>query len=241
MSEDVTGKLNQLLNEEKWTRATLSAYTANNFRELDQLLETGRGADAEAEMLEVCEAHLEHAGNSIVALYVSGLISLSRRIVDDSNLIILVNIFVDNTKWNIVEYLCERILEYGENKFALRTLADSYVSKDEAEKSFHVLERLIKVDLEDADTAKALADHRLAADDIDGALEYYKKALHRYINRRSYTHIKDTWDTVIVGLGVPALAVDLPGHGRSAWREGRMPVIAIRMARTKEPETVGTH
>jgi pimeloyl-ACP methyl ester carboxylesterase len=28
-----------------------------------------------------------------------------------------------------------------------------------------------------------------------------------------------TWDTVIVGLGVPALAVDLPGHGRSEWRE----------------------
>ncbi|MBV9512624.1 MAG: alpha/beta hydrolase [Mycobacteriaceae bacterium] len=26
-----------------------------------------------------------------------------------------------------------------------------------------------------------------------------------------------TWDTVIVGLGEPALAVDLPGHGRSAW------------------------
>lgn len=28
-----------------------------------------------------------------------------------------------------------------------------------------------------------------------------------------------TWDTVIVGLGEPALSVDLPGHGRSAWRE----------------------
>lgn len=28
-----------------------------------------------------------------------------------------------------------------------------------------------------------------------------------------------TWDTIIVGLGEPALAVDLPGHGHSAWRE----------------------
>jgi len=28
-----------------------------------------------------------------------------------------------------------------------------------------------------------------------------------------------TWDTVVLGLGLPALSVDLPGHGRSGWRE----------------------
>ena len=180
MSEDVTGKLHQLLTEEKWTRATLSTFTANNFRELDEILETGRSADSETEILEICEAHLEHAGNSIVALYVSGLVALSRRIVDDSNLVILVNIFVDNSKWNIVEYLCERILKYGENKFALRTLADSYVNKNEEEKSFDVLERLIKVDLEDADSAKVLADHRLMKDDLEGALEFRSIPLHSF-------------------------------------------------------------
>lgn len=30
-----------------------------------------------------------------------------------------------------------------------------------------------------------------------------------------------TWDSVLVALGEPALAVDLPGHGHSDWREDR--------------------
>lgn len=30
-----------------------------------------------------------------------------------------------------------------------------------------------------------------------------------------------TWDAVLLTLGVPAVAVDLPGHGRSSWREDR--------------------
>ncbi|MEE2057353.1 alpha/beta fold hydrolase [Rhodococcus artemisiae] len=28
-----------------------------------------------------------------------------------------------------------------------------------------------------------------------------------------------TWDSVVLALGVPALAVDLPGHGHSSWRD----------------------
>jgi len=30
-----------------------------------------------------------------------------------------------------------------------------------------------------------------------------------------------TWDTVLLALGVPALALDLPGHGHSSWRPDR--------------------
>ena len=30
-----------------------------------------------------------------------------------------------------------------------------------------------------------------------------------------------TWDTVVLALGIPAIAVDLPGHGHSSWREDR--------------------
>ena len=28
-----------------------------------------------------------------------------------------------------------------------------------------------------------------------------------------------TWDTVLLALGRPALAIDLPGHGHSGWRD----------------------
>jgi len=31
-----------------------------------------------------------------------------------------------------------------------------------------------------------------------------------------------TWDTVLLDLGVPALVVDLPGHGHSSWRDDAM-------------------
>lgn len=30
-----------------------------------------------------------------------------------------------------------------------------------------------------------------------------------------------TWDLVALGLARPALAIDLPGHGHSSWREDR--------------------
>src|ERR1700733_4684741 len=30
-----------------------------------------------------------------------------------------------------------------------------------------------------------------------------------------------TWDTVLLALGRPAAAIDLPGHGRSSWRADR--------------------
>lgn len=51
-----------------------------------------------------------------------------------------------------------------------------------------------------------------------------------------------TWDSVVLALGVPALAVDLPGHGRSDWRADRdySPSTSAATVRAAlEAETVG--
>ena len=193
----LTTRVTELLNQEKWTRAALNSYVTSNFVELDSLLEDARKEDCETELLELCEEHLRSNRNSIIALYLSGIVSIGRRLVDDSNLVLLVNIFTDNHKWNIVEYLCNRILEFGENRFALRTLAESYDNKNEEASKLEVYERLIRVDYEEADFVKVLARNREQAGDIGGAVNYYRKALHRYINKRNYANIKEVWERLI--------------------------------------------
>jgi transcription elongation factor GreA len=197
MSEELIRTVKELLNEEKWTRATLNSYTIHNFQELDEIIHKTVEAGVQKEVMELCEEHIKHTRHSIIALYLSGITALSKQLVDDSNLIVLINIFTDNHKWNIVEYLSQRILEFGENKYALRTLAEVYENKNEQENKLKIWERLIKVDYEEADIVKALAEIKEKEGDQETAIEYYKKAIHRFISRKMFANVKDIWERLI--------------------------------------------
>ncbi|MDR3115879.1 MAG: transcription elongation factor GreA [Treponema sp.] len=197
MSEALLKDVQEMLNEEKWTRATLSNYSTNQFRDLDLILKDALEARVYDDLKKNCDEHLVHTKNSIIALYLSGMIALSRQIIDDAALINLVTIFVDNHKWSIVRYLCERILDYGESKFALRTLIDCYKNENQEEAIYGIWERLVKVDLEEADIAKSLGEYFETQGDTENAVDYYKKALHRYINKRLFTNVKEIWEKLL--------------------------------------------
>jgi len=187
----------EMLNEEKWTRATLSNYSTNQFKELDLFLREARENKSLDDLKKLCDEHLLHTKNSIIALYLSGMIALSRQLIDDAVLVNLVTIFVDNHKWGIVRYLCEGILEYGESKFALRTLAECCKNENEEAPIIGIWERLVKVDYEEADIAKALAEHYEKTANIDTAVDYYKKALHRYIGKGLFTNVREIWSKLL--------------------------------------------
>ncbi|MCL2765559.1 MAG: transcription elongation factor GreA [Treponema sp.] len=189
--------LQETLNEEKWTRASLGNYSTNQFKELDLILKTARQEKVLDELKKTCDEHLSHTRNSIIALYLSGMIALSRQIIDDSAMINLVSIFLDNHKWGIVKYLCERILDHGESKYALRTLADCCKNDNEEDKVYEIWERLVKVDFEEADIVKSLAEYYEKRDNREDSIDYYKKALHRYINKGSFSNIKEIWEKLI--------------------------------------------
>jgi len=190
--------LHETLNEEKWTRASLSNYSTGQFKELDVILKNARDEKAIDEVKKNCDEHLTHTRNSIIALYLSGMVALSRQIIDDSAMINLVSIFLDNHKWSIVKYLCERILDNGESKFALRTLADCYKNDNEEELVYGIWERLVKVDFEEADIAKSLAEYNEKKGNKEGSIDYYKKALHRYINKSLFASVRDIWEKLII-------------------------------------------
>ena len=197
-AQQLLKNLQEMLNEEKWTRAALSNYSTNNFKEFDSLLTEAKEMHIIDKVKLCCDEHIFHSKNSIIALYISGRISLSRQIIDDVAMVNLVTIFSDNHKWAIVKYLCERILDYGESKFALHTLIDCYKNENNEEAMFGIWERLVKVDYEEADIAKTLAEYYEKRGNNEVAVDYYRKALHRYINKSLFANVKEIWEKLLI-------------------------------------------
>ena len=127
---DLIKSVQDMLKEETWTRATINNYTENNLKELANIVEKARNENCIKEIYAICEEQLSHSKDSIIALYICGILDLQKGSLDNSNLVTLVDIFQKNKKENVVTYLCESILaDDPNNKFALRTLADGYLAE----------------------------------------------------------------------------------------------------------------
>lgn len=194
---DLIQTVQDMLKEETWTRATISNYTQNNLTELANIVEQAYNDNCINEVQEICKEHLSHTKDSIIALYICGILNLKNDALDNSELVTLVDIFQKNHKENVVIYLCQGILDDDpNNKFALRTLADCYLA-DNNEKVWDLYATLVKIDFTEADLAKTLAEHFEAISDAETAIDYYKKAILRYINAMNYNACKEVWTKLV--------------------------------------------
>lgn len=194
---DLMQSIQDMLKEETWTRATISNYTQSNLEELADLVKKAKDEGLEKEIHDICQEHLSHSKDSIIALYICGIIDLQNGSLDNSALVNLVDIFQKNHKESIVNYLCDSILADDENnKFALRTLADSYLAENN-EKVWELYEKIVRIDFEEADLAKLLAEHFEATGDVESTISYYKKAILRYINANNYNACKEVWTKLV--------------------------------------------
>lgn len=197
MAEELAKKVQETLKEESWTRAAISNVTQNNIEELEKIVAQAVQENAVSEIREICDEHLTHSKDSITALYISGMLAQKQGSIDNSALVNLVDIFNKNKKEAIVTYICKSVLASDENnKFALRALAERY-REDKDEKMWDLYEKIVKIDFEEADMAKALAERYEEKGESDNAVNFYKKALHRYVSRKNIAAVKEVWSKLV--------------------------------------------
>lgn len=197
MAEQLIKSVQDMLKEETWTRAAISNYSKEKIIELSTILENAKKENCIDELKQICEEQLSHSRESIIALYLSGMISLMNEDLDNSDLVTLVDIFQKNHKEIVVEYLCSSILEDDPNNaFALRTLAEYYRTQGN-DKVWELYAKIVRLDLTEADLAKALGEHKESENDIEGAEEYYKIAILRYVTAQNIAGVKDLWTKLV--------------------------------------------
>ena len=177
MNDGIEAKLNQVseqLKGEKWTRAALNSYTTIYFKDLDAVIDEAIEGNYAMQLKNLCDEHIAHTQNSIIAMYISGILSLYFQLIDDTDITKLINIFTDNHKLQIVESICEKMLSFGEQKLALQTLAYCYAQSNNEEKKFEIWERWAKIDHEEADIVKSIADRKKEEGKRTG-IQYYRR------------------------------------------------------------------
>jgi len=195
--EDILLEVEEKLKEEKWTRAAIESYSVKNFIELDSIIRMAIDEGFKDELKNLCRENLKHYQNSVVGLYIIGIISLEESSVDDTHIPQIIKLFMDNKKPKIAEFLAERILSYHENRFALKALETIYEGYGNQEELFNIKRRLVLIDSKDAANAKFLGEYYEKEGDKEQAMFYYRLAMERFIKAKSARMVEDLWNRVI--------------------------------------------
>ncbi len=195
--DEILIDIEEKLKEEKWTRATIESYSVKNFVELDSQIRIAIDENFKDDLKTVCKEHLNHSQNSIVGLYLIGILSLEESSIDDAHIPKLIQLFLDNKKYKITEFLAEKALSYRETKFALHTLETIYNERGNAEELFSIKKRLVLIDSKDANNARFLGEFYEKEGDKDLAMFYYRLAIERYLRARSVKMVEELWGKMI--------------------------------------------
>lgn len=195
--EKLMEKLNSLIKEELWGRIEPKDIGISKFKILDDLFNSLVGQTVFQDTLEACKNHLKEHSDSITASYLVGLIGYQLDNVEDKfQMRKLIELFLEHHKWAVVEILAEKVLEYGENRVALKSLAISLERLGRNREAIPVWEDLLKLDRFDAEVAKKLA-FAIIDDDPEKSIQYMKLSIEGYIKNGEYDEITDLWNKLV--------------------------------------------
>ena len=178
-------KLENIFSEETFTRKPLLNYTTKYFFDLAAVINEINDTNDINAAIETAKLQLDKNSNHISALYANGLLHLKIQNYTDGSLDKLLGIFKNAKKWNIVEFIAQKILdEYYECDYALRYLANYYQNTNREAEALEIWERLIRFDVSNPELPEKIAHTKEMAGDINSAVHYYKIAFERNLLRK---------------------------------------------------------
>lgn len=178
-------KLENIFIEETFTRKPLLNYTIKYFTDLSGIINDIKDKNEIDSAIDTAKMQLEKNQQHISALYSIGFLNLKLENYSDVNLDKLLGIFKNAKKWNIVEYIAQKILdEYYESDYALRYLANYYQISNRETEAVEIWERLVKFDTSNPELPEKIAHIKETAGDTASAVHYYKIAFERNLVRK---------------------------------------------------------
>jgi transcription elongation factor GreA len=190
-------KLTNLFNEDIYVRVDASSVPVTKFKILDDLIAHYKSVGKLDEASQKIEDHLKDHPESISARYLTGFLSLIQNKIEDSNhLKSLLEQFKVHGKWTIIEYISDHILQFGEQRLALKFKAEALEKLNKNKELKLVLEKLAKHDRKNPEIAKKYA-LSILDEDRDKAIIFLKQAAESFARSKEYGQLEEIWAILI--------------------------------------------
>lgn len=187
-------EIKEMMTPDEWSRTSIAAFELSDIKRIAKLAQSLETTEDKTDLRQLCEEELEKNRNSIAAKLLATL--SGKHPSDDRYLLEILESSVDARKYDMVEYLGKLILNYSENDYALRVLADYYESQGRSDEKMAMWERLVRTNYEEVDILKKLAEHYEESGDLPIAMNYYQRATHRLLKTEDSAGLREIWGKI---------------------------------------------
>ncbi|MBO4410187.1 MAG: GreA/GreB family elongation factor [Spirochaetales bacterium] len=189
-------EVRDLISNELWQATAASDVKVKDFQALDAAVAGLTESEDRQEFKNYCEQCLEDKErNSIAVRYLATV--TGRHPMDDRHIFTVLEQYYEESKWDEVIFLGNRILSFNESPYVLKVLAECYAVNDMTERKVEIWERLVKVDIEETEVLYKLADYYDRKGETQSALNYYRSIIRRHIKAHDLNALKNVWEKIM--------------------------------------------
>ncbi len=190
-------KLTSLFNEEIYVRVDASSVPVTKFKILDDLIEFYKSKELLDPAVKKIEEHLKDHSESISGRYLTGIINLiQNKFEETGHLKSLLEQFKLHSKWTILEYITDKILQFGEQRVALKYKVEALEKQNKNKELKPTLEKLARHDRKNPEVAKKYA-LSILDEDKEKAIFFLKQAAESFARSKEYEQLEEIWPIIV--------------------------------------------